>query len=206
MSLIRGINFRGRETVRFVVATIAIVACSAIISAFKFDALNYSIFILIGLWGAFPLIGLSFMLVAFWQWKRDRSFAVLCITAAVSSNTAFFATPPELLFRIRFAILRQSYAAHLKEILDTKSGKQGFTDFIRYEAGPPERVAFCICNSGHGNWLGQVYDPSGIVMRSNEITRENYYDSNLAPIREMFGGSMNGAIKVGEHWYVCWFN
>ena len=66
-------------------AIVGIIVCSVVISAFEFDGLNYSIFVRLGLWVGFPLMGICLLLIAAWRSKTNRKSAFFCIVAAVAS-------------------------------------------------------------------------------------------------------------------------
>lgn len=57
------------------------------------------------------------------------------------------------------------------------------------------------------NWGGMVHDPTGEVMRANEIVidGDNWNDPDLLLIRDLFGGKLVYARHIWGDWYYCGF-
>ncbi len=74
------------------------------------------------------------------------------------------------------------------------------------DAGPPVRVAL-IWAGFLDNWVGIIYDPTGEVLKSNDLKRDysNWNDPKLAPVKELFGGDMQSAEHLWGDWYFCGF-
>jgi hypothetical protein len=59
------------------------------------------------------------------------------------------------------------------------------------------------------NWQAFVYDPTGVLDRGIEMIDKNpngfYTSLDFTEIKWMFGGDMNGIVKLEEDWYFCSF-
>ena len=62
------------------------------------------------------------------------------------------------------------------------------------EPGPPLRVVFVQPAGVLDNWVGIVYDPTGIVINARQFKDDwsNWNDPALKEVRQMFGGDLRG--------------
>jgi len=105
----------------------------------------------------------------------------------------------------RFLRLKSEYAGIVEQLEAGTIETRGVCDGISYqsEAGPELRIAF-----GWGglidNWYGVVYDPTGLVIRSNEFLSDwpNWQAPDLAQVKGLFGGDLRRAQHLGGHWFL----
>lgn len=106
--------------------------------------------------------------------------------------------------RTRFDLMRPSYERRLQQIISAHEhgarGNANRPDYI-IDRGPPVRVAFMWQSGVIDNWVGLVYDPTGVVMRANGSDG----DIGLGPVRKLFGGDIVASRHLQDHWYLCSF-
>ena len=75
------------------------------------------------------------------------------------------------------------------------------------EPGPPLRVVFVQPGGVLDNWVGIVYDPTGIVINARQFKDDwsNWNDPALKEVRQMFGGDLRWVEPLGGPWYRCTF-
>lgn len=109
--------------------------------------------------------------------------------------------------------------ASYNQIVQAILAKQAVPDTLEsrrpyhVDAGPPLRVAF-VCWRGFApdNWGAIVYDPTGLVLRANEIPididakRWELADPAAKRARMLFGGGIVYARHIRGHWYYCQFS
>lgn len=74
------------------------------------------------------------------------------------------------------------------------------------DRGSPMRLAF-VWFGISDNWVGAVYDPTGLVMQSNllEPDLSNWSDPEVTRARRLLGGDMIWARHIDGPWYLCGF-
>ncbi|MCP4710968.1 MAG: hypothetical protein GY869_20280 [Planctomycetes bacterium] len=70
------------------------------------------------------------------------------------------------------------------------------------DEGPPVRVAFPWISGWTDNWIGVVYDPTGLVLQVNELDRD---DPVSRDVRGLFRGELYYAWYMWGDWYYCAF-
>jgi hypothetical protein len=127
-------------------------------------------------------------------------FTVIILLAGVVSLIAWIELRPENLSR---------HEAAVREIEAAPERRAEFEKefYCHIEPGPPLRVAFVQPGSLLDNWTGIVYDPTGEVLKANEIKRDgsNLSEPGFRQVRELFGGDLIWAEPLGAHWYRCGF-
>jgi hypothetical protein len=75
------------------------------------------------------------------------------------------------------------------------------------DQGPPLRIAFQLPGGLLDNFQAIVYDPSEYVMRANQFKADwsNWNDTELKPVKELFGGEMFHCDLIEDNWYLCSF-
>jgi hypothetical protein len=71
----------------------------------------------------------------------------------------------------------------------------------------PLRVAFVEPGGILDNWIGIVYDPTGVVLKSRQFKEDwsNWNAPALGEIKRLFGGDLRWAEPLGGPWYRCTF-
>lgn len=73
------------------------------------------------------------------------------------------------------------------------------------DCGPPRRIAFPMPGGIIDNWVGVVYDPTGLVMEVNQVDLKDLKNPKFAHVVGLFGGDMIYARHLFGHWYMCSF-
>ena len=112
--------------------------------------------------------------------------------------------------RLRFARNEPLYQQIVKEVEASPSGPgRHERDGVVYlvDPGPPLRLAFPWPSGIITGWCGAVYDPTGEVMRINDVLPDgsNRDDARLAGATAAFGGGMTDCHELGEDYYLCCF-
>lgn len=157
-------------------------------------------------------LGIAALLLgwAFLRVRRSPRVAAAGLLVVFSTLAFEFTAGQSWGRRTRFALVRQSYEQRLRDIL--QSFERGVpvesrpAEFL-IEPGPPVRVAFLWQAGVTDNWVGLVYDPTGVVMRANQFHRNgsNWSDPALEPVKRLFGGDLVRASHLKDHWYLCAF-
>ena len=76
------------------------------------------------------------------------------------------------------------------------------------DPGPPLRVGFRLPGAFLNDWTGVVYDETGFVMKSNLFLADgsNWDEPGLQKVKKLFGGNMQGCLKLRKNWYLCNFS
>lgn len=67
------------------------------------------------------------------------------------------------------------------------------------------RVAFPEPGGMLDNYTALVYDPTGLVMKANDVGPHDLHDAKHAAYVKLFGGDMISARPLGGGWYRCGF-
>ena len=142
--------------------------------------------------------------------RRAPLAAGICAVLIVGGLTFSFTIGRSWGERTRFALVRPSYERRLQEILQSFArGTPMKSHYGEYEIapGPPVRVAFMWQAGVTDNWVGLVYDPTGIVMKANQFKRDwsNWKDPDLEPVKTLFGGDLFRTRHLKDNWYLCFF-
>jgi hypothetical protein len=164
------------------------------------------------------------LVAVFCSWSLSRAGTgnrilalIACLMLAVSSSvftagwSSLVQAGDDLRFRWIVSSNRHRYEAIIREleikpIKEERWHQSGSIDYV-VDPGPPLRVAFPQPGGILDNWVGIVYDPSGMVMRANEFKadRSNWDDPSLAQVKLLFGGILIRCVHIGGHYYRCWF-
>ena len=113
---------------------------------------------------------------------------------------------------MRFALHRASYEEKVRIILQAKAEghdveKLKISGLAHVDDGPPVRVAFFWFRGVTDNWVGLVFDPTGDVMKVNQLRAEKlkWNDPRFQGINMMFGGELYHAEHLSGPWYLCGF-
>jgi len=149
-------------------------------------------------------LGIASMIII----KRSRYLALLVISIISLGLTAFFTVGFSTGEHVRFVLLKSYYEREMRRIVaETHKVESIHRSDCQIDLGPPIRVAFYWYRGVTDNWIGLVYDPTGAVMNANNFKPDwpNWQDTDLLPIKKLFGGDMMGAKKMANSWYLCWF-
>jgi hypothetical protein len=109
--------------------------------------------------------------------------------------------------RIRFSLHRSEYERIVETlgrgILDPSSSASDKLDYV-LDFGPPLRVAFTWPRGLIDNWCGIVHDPTGDVLKVNELERWSDQWRN-SEITKLFGGDMVSCRAVDHPYFLCCF-
>ncbi|MFT3925296.1 MAG: hypothetical protein QM778_22350 [Myxococcales bacterium] len=93
-----------------------------------------------------------------------------------------------------------------QELGRTPRDQAGPPRYYHVDAGPPVRIAFPLEGGIVDNWCGVVFDPSGEVLRLNQVDLDSLKTSeSLARLRKLFGGDMVGCKHLDGPYYHCCF-
>ena len=169
------------------------------------------------LWILMPLVqlaGLAFaiglLVCAALRIRRSPRVAAFCSLTIIGTLVFALTIGQSWGERTRFALVRHSYEKQLAEILQSFDlGTPMKSEYGKYEIepGPPIRVAFMWQAGVTDNWVGLVYDPSGIVMKANAFKRDgsNWNDPALESVKRLFGGDIVRTRHLKDNWYLCVF-
>jgi len=192
------------------VGSLAWVVATLLFLVFHTDLENALWILVSGVHAAHFLLAL--MLLACALVRVRRSPRVAAISAIIIASGIVFALSGGRHWgeRTRFSLARPGYERRLQEILQsfergTPMGSQPGEYLIK--PGPPARVAFMWQNGVADNWIGLVYDPTGIVMRANQfkVDWSNWSDPALEPMKGLFGGDIVRTRHLQDNWYICVF-
>jgi hypothetical protein len=102
-----------------------------------------------------------------------------------------------------FQIKKPHYEHLLAEAQDSGAvpNGEGYID-----SGQPARYAFFWVRGVVDNWVGVVYDPTGVVMNVNQASGwDDLRDPRWAEAVNLFGGTLYKTERLEGHWYLCWF-
>jgi hypothetical protein len=140
--------------------------------------------------------------------RRDRGKAAVTAALMLGGMIIYFTVGQTVGEHIRFGLVRSRYETRVAEILSgaPKTLQAGLRD-CQIDGGPPVRIAFPWQRGVTDNWVGLVYDPSGVVMKANQFRRDwsNWNDQELASVKRLFGGDLYRTKKLAKNWYLCWF-
>jgi hypothetical protein len=153
-------------------------------------------------------VGLA-VLAGVWMTSLPR-VAGLCLLAVLGIGAFCFWGGRDWGERVRFAMVRSLYEQRLHAVLkEAQEGTayRGKSRAYEVDTGPPVRVAFMWQGGVTDNWVGLVYDPTGLVMRANEFKRDwsSWGDPALESVRRLFGGDLCHTRHLSDHWYLCTF-
>jgi hypothetical protein len=156
------------------------------------------------------LLAVFLLVLAVFRVRRSPLTAVVCVLLIAGGLVFSFTMGRSWGERTRFALVRASYEKRLEEILESfQHGTPMPLHSAEYEIepGPPIRVAFRWQLGVTDNWVGLVYDPTGMVMKANAFKRDwsNWKDPALEPVKRLFGGDIFQTRHLKDNWYLCSF-
>ena len=167
---------------------------------------------------AWVLIAVLLIVHQLWRARRPElrrealasAGTVVFLGILVAATSPFIAqTGASWTENFRFSRNRPLYEEVVREVGPSpQSGRHQRGDLIYLvEAGPPLRIAFPWPGGGVSGWCGAIYDPSGEVMRANDLAPDhsNWDDPKLEPVRLLFGGNLTDCHALGEEYYLCCF-
>ncbi|MFT7617833.1 MAG: hypothetical protein ACI97A_001472 [Planctomycetota bacterium] len=133
---------------------------------------------------------------------REHAFQILAILLILWS---YFSWGPLIGTAFKLKRNEAHYQATVDSILKTNDYAVD-SPTIWVDKGPPVRIAFP-WGGITDNWFGIVYDPTGEVLKANqiEIGGENWHNPKFEPVKKLFGGDMHAAQHMWGHWYYCVF-
>lgn len=135
--------------------------------------------------------------------------AVVFVAVVVVGLSPFAAQlGAQMVENYRFGQHRAVYESIVAEVAAKQEEAGHHTrDGVPYlvDPGPPLRIAFPWPGGGVVGWCGAVYDPSGEVMRANDLLPDhsNWDEPRLAEIRALFGGNLTDCHPLADEYYVC---
>jgi hypothetical protein len=154
-------------------------------------------------------------------WGMVAAGVVLLIVALVRAKRQFRAVVPTLVmvglglalfftsgFRLGrqgyFQLRKGHYEALLEEVVRTGEMPPHSGEL---DEGPPLRYAFYWQRGVTDNWVAVVHDPTGLVIRVNEVRPdlENLHDPKWSEAVALFGGHLYRCEHLEGDWYLCWF-
>jgi hypothetical protein len=109
--------------------------------------------------------------------------------------------------RIRFVRERSTYdgivARARAQRIEAQSGREDGLDYI-VDPGPPMRVAFLWPGGIVDNWCGVIHDPSGEVMKVNDLIPGSP-EWRQSEFTRLFGGDMVACRSLDAPYYSCCF-
>lgn len=143
----------------------------------------------------------------------DRRIACVLVVTVTAVAVAFVTFGGRCARLARFHLMKASYQNAIGQIA-AHNAKSGFEqDAIinegsyQIDSGPPIRVIFPWPGGILDNWQGVVYDPTGTIMRINEIAEPfaEVHDPPLNQLQWLFGGKLIAVERLQDGWYFCWF-
>ena len=196
---------------RFLIIGTALWIVSTMLLLVFFPDLASILWILIyGVQLLFLAFGAGMLVLAAIRIRRAPLVASLCALVILGGFAFSFTIGRSWGERTRFALVRPSYEKRLQEILQSyERGTPIKSRYAQYEIdlGPPVRVAFTWQAGVTDNWVGLVYDPTGIVMNANQFKRDqsNWNEPSLAHVKHLFGGDIFQTRHLKDNWYLCFF-
>jgi hypothetical protein len=192
------------------IGTIVWVIATLLLLVFFPDLASVLGILMLGVQLAFLAFAINLLVCALARMRRSPRVATVCALIIVGGLVFAFTGGRSWGESARFAIVRHSYEHRLQEILSSfERGTPMESRYAEYEIepGPPVRVAFMWQAGVTDNWVGLVYDPTGIVMKANEFKRDwsNWKDPALEPVKRLFGGDIVQTRHFKDHWYLCVF-
>ena len=154
------------------------------------------------------------------HWGVALAGGTILIIAAVQAFRGFRRAAPTLLitiiglclfFTAGFRLGRLAYfqirKPHFERLLSEAQDSGEIPNGEGYvDGGQPTRFAFFWIRGVVDNWVGVVYDPTGIVMDVNQASGwEDLRDPRWAEAVALFGGTLYKTERLEGHWYLCWF-
>jgi hypothetical protein len=157
-------------------------------------------------------MGVGILGAALWQMREPAARThALQRAGAVVACFALFSPASNLgrwiLERVRLSFHRSGYervVASLEQgIQDPSSLDSEDVDYI-VDSGPPLRVAFSWPGGIIDNWCGIVHDPTGDVLKVNEL-KLGSDQWRRSEITKLFGGDMVSCRAVELPYFLCCF-
>jgi hypothetical protein len=198
---------------RWALLSVKIALPAALTVAAFFSPLGEYLWLLSGL---IPLLlaaaSIGCILFAIANWASQRRLVFLVGALMFAALSIFLKLNPNFTRDVRFALHRASYEEKVRIILQTKAegrdiDKLKISDLAYIDDGPPVRVSFFWFRGVTDNWVGLVFDPSGDVMKVNQLRAEKrkWDDPKFQGISMLFGGELYHAEHLSGHWYLCGF-
>lgn len=192
------------------IGTIVWVIATMLLLVFFPDLASVLWILMLGVQFAFLAFAIILLIGALVRIRRSPRVAAICTLIIAGVLVFAFTGGRGWGERTRFALVRPSYERRLQEILQSfERGTPMESRYAEYEIepGPPVRVAFMWQAGVTDNWVGLVYDPTGIVMKANQFKRDwsNWNDPALEPVKRLFGGDIVKTRHLKDNWYLCIF-
>jgi hypothetical protein len=163
------------------------------------------------MWFAFPLlywgvvaVGGGLVIALLFRAKKERRVPVLSLVMACLGLVLFFTSGFQLGRKAYFQIRKGHYEALLEKAVRTGEVP---TQEGEFDEGPPPRYAFYWQRGITDNWAAVVHDPTGLVLRVNEVRPDlqDLHDPKWSEAVSLFGGDLHHCEHLGGDWYLCWF-
>ncbi len=191
----------------------------------KIAAVWLSLFILAGLLGLYLFHGFDFvsplllgilwlfgvvlalgLLVSLFDSER-RIRRLICLLLVAASFPTFYFYGYDISFYSYFYWHKSQYEAVIAQVNSSTDCQSLLLDKFRtrVDCNSPRRVAIPMPGGIIDNWVGIVYDPTGLVMQANKVPMADLKNPKYAYVVGLFGGDMISARHLFGHWYVCSF-
>lgn len=155
------------------------------------------------LWGALLVLGLVASLFE----PDGRTRRITCLLLTLIVLPVFYVYGDEISFYSYFYWHKSQYEEVIARVNSStecppqKPENQKWT----VDCGSPRRVAFSMPGGIIDNWIGIVYDPTGLVMQANQVPMADLKNPKYAYVVGLFGGDMTYARHLFGPWYLCSF-
>ena len=164
---------------------------------------------------AWAVVGLVLLAVALWKLRTAATRPSALRTAGTVIGVALLFLPTTSLGswvteRVRFMRAREAYdravaqagAEGTNASAGLREGKGGLGYIV--DPGPPVRVAFPWPGGIMDNWCGAVFDPTGEVMKVNDLPlwSETWRQSSVT---KLFAGDMTSCRRLDQAYFLCCF-
>lgn len=184
----------------------------ALLAQVAFETLWIFAFVPLFLW---TVAGLAILVVASWRARNpDQRHKHLLIALAVILGGLVFVPIAtignSITTKVRFSLQRAGYDQVVAREGAT-TPEPGFRESsgLHYvvDVGPPTRIAFIWPGGIIDNWCGAVYDPTGVVMRSNDFNGDwsSWHDHVPSEVIKLFGGDLVHCEELDAPYYHCCF-
>lgn len=168
-----------------------------------FDFVSPLLLGVLWLFGAALALGL---LVSLFD-SSGRIRRLICLLLIVTSFPTFYFYGYDISLYSYFYWHKSEYEAVIAQVNASSTCQPLLSDKFKttVDCASPRRVAFPMPGGIIDNWVGIVYDPTGLVMQANQVPMADLKDPKYAYVVGLFGGDMTFARHLFGPWYVCSF-
>jgi hypothetical protein len=146
------------------------------------------------------------LLASLFYWQR-RMLRIICLSLVVITLPTFYVYGDDISFYSYFYWHKNQYEDVIARVNSSAECSPRNSEKLIWvvDCRSPRRIAFPMPGGITDNWVGIIYDPTGLVMQANQVPMSDIKDLKYAYVVGLFSGDMTSARHLFGPWYVCSF-